>query len=48
MMAFQILQTLFSKLVGALGRRRLPSTGRGSEQQSCCDGVCEVHEIGGG
>jgi hypothetical protein len=47
-MFFQISQALVRKLVGTIGRRRLPGMSRDSKQRSCCDGVCEVHDIGSG
>jgi hypothetical protein len=48
MMFFQISQALVRKLVGTIGRRRLPGMSGDSKQRSCCDGVCEVHDIGSG
>lgn len=48
MVVLQISQTSLGKLVGTIGRRRLPGMSRDSEQRRCCYGVCEVHKIGGG
>lgn len=48
MVVFQIDQALVSKLVCTIGRGGLPGMSRDSKQRSCCDGVCEVHEIDSG
>ena len=48
MVSFQVGQAPMGKLVCAVSRRGLPGTSRDSKQRSCCDGVCEVHEIGSG
>jgi len=48
MMPFQVGQALLSKLVCAIGLRGFPGMSRDSKQRSCCNGGCEVHEIGSG
>jgi len=48
MVSSQVSQAMMSKPVCPVSLRRLPSKSRDSKQRSCCNGVCEVHEIGGG
>lgn len=46
--ASQLRQALLRKAIRSISGRRHPGVSGGGEQQSCCDGGCEVHEIGGG